>query len=316
MVNVSTPEPSLKTADGYDAFVANHPGQDLALASGVRYHYLDEGEGEPVVMLHGNPSWSYYYRNLVNELVPNGYRCVVPDHVGCGRSEKPGDDRYTYTLESRVNDLESLLDHLNLREDLTLVMHDWGGGVGSAFAARHPERVARLVVLNTAGFLLPASKSFPWALWFCRNTPLSAWFVRGLNGFCKGTARIGCKRRTMPPQVVDAYLRPYDSWANRVAIHRFVQDIPLRPTDRAYGLMSHTQDQLGTFAGLPVFIGWGLRDFVFDRHFLAEWQRRFPNAEVHAIPDAGHYTLEDAGDVLIPRIRDFLGRHPVSRPLD
>ena len=296
--------------DGYEEFLAKHPGHDLDLGGGLRYHYLDEGEGEPVVMVHGNPSWSFYYRRLAEALSPD-HRVIVPDHVGCGRSDKPGDDRYSYTLESRICDLEALLDHLKLDAGLTLVVHDWGGAVGLGFAARHPERIARLVILNTAAFHLPASKPFPWPLWACRNTPLSAWLVRGLNAFCRGTAAVGCKHHKMSPDVREGYLAPYDSWADRIAIHRFVQDIPLRPADRSYELVSFVQDRLKLFAETPTRIAWGLRDFVFDRHFLAEWVRRLPKSEVHRFPDAGHYILEDEAEQVVPLVRSFLAAHPV-----
>lgn len=302
-------------ADGYEEFVARHPGRDFALPSGVRLHYLDEGEGEPVVMLHGNPSWSFYYRKLAEALAPDGHRVVVPDHVGCGLSEKPGDDRYEYTLASRVDDLESLLDHLGLADGLTLVCHDWGGGIGMAFAARRPERVSRLVLLNTAAFHLPASKPFPWPLWVCRDTPVGAWVVRGLNAFCRGTAFIGCKQTRMSEDVKQAYIAPYGSWADRIAVHRFVQDIPLRPGDRSYDLVTFTQDRLSRFADTPTLIAWGMRDFVFDRHFLEEWERRLPQAEVHRFENAGHYVLEDAADQVVPLVRDFLARNPVLRPV-
>jgi cis-3-alkyl-4-acyloxetan-2-one decarboxylase len=299
-------------SDGYEDFLARHPGRDLDLGGGLNYHYLDEGDGEPVVMVHGNPTWSFYYRKLVEALSPD-HRVVVPDHIGCGRSDKPGDDRYEYALESRVRDLEALLDHLKLDAGLTLVMHDWGGAVAMAFAARHPERIARLVVLNTAAFHLPGAKAFPRALWICRNSLLGAWLVRGLNAFCRGTASIGCKHHPMPADVRAGYLAPYDSWANRIAVHRFVQDIPLRPGDRSYDLVSFTRDRLARFAETPMLIGWGLRDFVFDRHFLDEWTRRFPKAEVHEFPDCGHYILEDAGDEIIPLIQQFLAANPVLR---
>ena len=298
--------------DGYEDFIARHPGSDLKLGAGLNYHYLDEGEGEAVVMVHGNPSWSYYYRGLVEALSAD-HRVIAPDHIGCGRSDKPGDDRYTYTLESRVRDLETLLDHLKVDAGITLVVHDWGGMIGLAFAARHPERISRLVVLNTAAFHLPASKSFPWPLWICRDWPLGAWLVRGLNAFCRGTAWIGCKHHAMPAEVRAGYLAPYDSWANRIAIHRFVQDIPLRPGDSSYDLVTSTQNGLEKLSDTPMLIGWGMKDFVFDRHFLEEWQRRFPNAEVHRFPEAGHYVLEDESDRLIPLVRAFLAAHPVMR---
>jgi len=127
----------------------------------LKYHYLDEGQGEPVVMLHGNPSWSFYYRNLAKELRAD-YRVVVPDHIGCGLSDKPADSLYSFTFEQRVDDLETLLDHLDIKSNITLIVHDWGGMIGMTYASRYPERIARLVVLNSAAFHLPQSKKFPW----------------------------------------------------------------------------------------------------------------------------------------------------------
>src|SRR3954452_2796843 len=166
-------------SDALDAFLANHPGRDF-LRDGLRLHYLDEGEGEPVVMVHGNPTWSFYFRDLV-EAMNGSYRTIVPDHIGCGRSDKPDDSRYEYTLKSRVDDLEALLDHLEVDRGITLVLHDWGGMIGMAYAARHPERISRLVILNTGASPLPATKPFPWALRVCRDTRLGAGLVRGLN---------------------------------------------------------------------------------------------------------------------------------------
>jgi len=294
-----------------DEFVRAHPGRDLDLG-GLRYHYLDEGQGEPVVMLHGNPTWSFYYRRLV-EALNGSARTIVPDHIGCGLSDKPDDSKYEYTLDRRARDLEVLLDHLGVDRGITLVLHDWGGMIGMAYAARHPGRIARLIILNTAAFHLPASKPFPWPLWVCRDTPLGAWLVRGRNAFCRGAARVGCRRRPMPRAIRDAYLAPYDSWDHRIAVHRFVQDIPLKPGDRSFDAVTRAQSRLGLFADVPILIAWGMKDFVFDRHFLAEWARRFPRAEVHRFPEAGHYVLEDEGDRIIPLVRAFLAAHPALR---
>ncbi len=294
-----------------DSFLKAHPGRDLDLG-GLRYHDLDEGGGEPVVMVHGNPTWSFSYRKLVEALSPS-YRTLVPDHIGRGRSDKPRDARYDSTLERRVRDLEALLAHLGIDDGITLVVHDWGGMIGMTYAARHPERIARLVVLNTAAFHLPPSKPFPWPLRVCRDTPLGAWVVRGLNAFARGTARIGCAHHPMPRAVRDAYIAPYDSWEHRIAIHRFVQDIPLRPGDRCYHTVTEVQDRLHLLADVPVLIGWGMKDFVFDHHFVDEWVRRFPKAEVHEFPKAGHYVLEDEAEALVPLVRSFLVSHPIVR---
>ncbi len=272
---------------------------------GLRYHYLDEGSGPPVVMVHGNPSWSFYYRRLVSAL-KDRYHCIVPDHIGCGFSDKPGDDRYDYSLSRRVADLERLLDHLDIKEPLTLVLHDWGGMIGMTYAVRHPERIRRLVILNTAAFHLPQTKRFPLALRICRDTVLGALLVRGGNAFSRAASVVGCKRNPMSPALRSLYQLPYDSWQHRIATLRFVQDIPLSPGDRGYDLVSSTEAGLSRFATLPIQIIWGERDFVFDRHFLAEWERRFPAARVHRFADCGHYILEDAADEVIPLVSSFL----------
>src|SRR5260370_20611078 len=148
----------------------------------MRYHYLDEGAGEPVVMLHGNPTWSYYYRRLVLGL-REGYRIIVPDHIGCGLSDKPGDSRCHYSLASRVRDLETLLDHLRIDQKLTLVLHDWGGMIGMAYASRRPERIKRLIVLNTAAFHLPPAKPLPWPFRLFRLPILGPLLARRANRF-------------------------------------------------------------------------------------------------------------------------------------
>jgi len=274
---------------------------------GLRYHYLDEGSGEPVVMVHGNPSWSFYYRNLVLAL-RDRYRCIVPDHIGCGFSDKPGDDRYDYTLSRRVDDLERLLEHLGIDANITLVLHDWGGMIGMAYAVRHPGRIKRLVILNTAAFHLPKEKPFPLALRICRDTLLGTFLVRGFNAFSLAASFVGCKRNPMPAELRQAYRFPYDSWQNRIATLRFVQDIPLEPGDRNYDLVSGVDKGLESFRSLPMLICWGERDFVFDRHFLAQWEQRFPAAEVHRYPDGGHYILEDMKEEIIPLIARFLDR--------
>jgi len=273
--------------------------------AGHRMHYVDEGRGEPVVMVHGNPTWSFYYRGLILALKGH-FRAVAPDHIGCGFSDKPGDDRYDYTLARRVEDLETLLDRLDIRENINLVVHDWGGMIGMAFAARHPERIKRIVAMNTAAFPMPPQKTFPPALWLGRNTAMGALLIRGFNAFCRAAARVCCKRRPMPAEIRAAYLAPYDSWANRIAVLRFVQDIPLRRADRAYPLVKETAERLDRFAATPTLLCWGLRDFVFSAEFLEEWRRRLPHARTHVMADVGHYVLEDAPEEVLPRIRDFL----------
>ena len=275
--------------------------------NGLTQSYLDEGEGDPVVMLHGNPSWSYYWRHLVLGL-RDDYRCIVPDHIGMGLSDKPADADYGYTLRNRVQDLDRLLDHLGLGDNITLAVHDWGGMIGFGWALKHASRVKRLIILNTGAFPLPAAKPLPWQLNLGRNWRLGEWLIRGANAFAAGAANDGVVNK-LDPDVKRALLAPYDSWANRIATVRFVQDIPLREGDRAWDLVEDAGRRLPEFANRPAFIGWGLKDFVFDHHFLKGFEDALPRAEKQIYEDAGHYVLEDKYKVLVPRIRDFLDRN-------
>ncbi|MCW8858628.1 MAG: alpha/beta fold hydrolase [Deltaproteobacteria bacterium] len=297
-------------------FKAQYPFKSHFLdLNGLKYHYLDEGQGETLLMLHGNPSWSFYYRHLVRELRSN-YRLIVPDHIGCGLSDKPVDSQYSFTLEQRVDDLDSLIQYLGLKTKITLILHDWGGMIGMAWAARYPERIARLVIMNTAAFHLPADKKLPLALKLCRDTQLGAFLVQGLNLFARAAAFVGCKRKRMSAELRRIYCSPYDNWQHRVATLRFVQDIPLKPEDPGYALISQTEAALPQFSDRPVCICWGEKDFVFDRHFLNRWREYFPAAAVHRYQDCGHYILEDAKDDVIPVISQFLADNPLeSEPL-
>lgn len=285
---------------------------------GIAMSYLDEGprDGEVVVMLHGNPSWSYYWRTLVAGLADPAlrkqYRCIVPDHVGMGLSDKPDDSRYDYTLQSRVDDLEALLRHAGIDDatPVTLAVHDWGGMIGFGWALAHAAQVKRLVILNTAAFPMPAAKTMPWQIALGRDWRIGEWIVRGFNAFSAGASWLGVER-PMPAGVRRAYVAPYDGWANRIATIRFMQDIPLSPADRAWPLLEAAGKALPAFADRPAFIGWGLKDFVFDRHFLERFRADLPQAQVQAFEDAGHYVLEDRHELLVPAIRAFLDAHPL-----
>jgi len=241
------------------------------------------------------------------------YRTIVPDHIGMGLSDKPDESQYTYTLDKRVDDLAALVDHLALDQPLTLVLHDWGGMIGMALATRRPQAIGRIVVLNTAGFGLPPGKRMPWQLNLARSPLLGALLVRGLNAFCRGATR-DCVKTPLPADVRRAYIAPYDSWAHRLAVHRFIQDIPLRPADLAFATIAHVEKNLAQFQSRPMLICWGMQDFVFDIHFLNRWIELFPAAQVHRFADGGHYVLEDAGTRIIPLIQQFLATCPPEVP--
>lgn len=277
---------------------------------GLGYHYLDQGTGDPVVMLHGNPTWSFYFRSLVTRLSPE-YRTIVPDHMGCGLSEKPESDEYDFRLESRVRDLERLLDHLRVTRNITLVVHDWGGMIGLVYALRHPERISRMVIFNTAGFLPPKRKGLPLRLRIVRDfRAFAAPAVLGFNLFARAALWMAPRKR-LPKVVRDGLTAPYDRPANRLATLRFVQDIPLSPGDPSYALVRHVDLNLRRLAAVPKLILWGRHDFVFDMDYYAEWARRCPEAERHLFEDGGHYLLEDRPEAAGRRIKDFLKKHEI-----
>jgi cis-3-alkyl-4-acyloxetan-2-one decarboxylase len=278
--------------------------------NGLRYHYLDEGSGEPVLLVHGNPTWSFYFRVLIKALSVR-YRVIAPDHIGCGLSDKPGLDRYDYRLKSRSDDLADLITRLELKDKLTLVLHDWGGAIGLAAALRRPEQIGRLIIFNTAAFLPPRGKKLPWRLRVIRNIRgIAQPAVQGANLFVRAALRMAPRRR-LPRAVRAGLAAPYNCWHNRIATLMFVRDIPLGKTDPSYELVRIVDENLHKFSRLPVLICWGAHDFVFDADYLREWRRRFPEAEVHTLPDAGHYLLEDAPGRILPLVNGFLQRHPL-----
>ncbi len=271
----------------------------LALGD-VRYHYLDEGQGRPLLMVHGNPTWSFYWRRLVKAF-RDRYRVVVPDHVGCGLSDKPAD--YPYRLERHIENLAQLIRHLDLR-DVTLLVHDWGGAIGLGAALRMPDRFARLVLFNTGAFPPPY---FPWRIRVCRTPVLGALAVRGLNLFSRAALRMATAR----PGGLSADARaglpaPYDSWSHRIAVHRFVQDIPATPRHPTWRVLQDLEAGLKQLADRPVAIMWGMRDWCFTEVCLRRFEAVFPHAQVHRFEDAGHYVVEDACEEILPRLEAFL----------
>ena len=271
---------------------------------GLKYHYLDEGKGEAIVLVHGNPTWSFYYRDLVKALRPD-YRIIAVDHIGMGLSDKPDDRRYPYTSERRLKDLSILIDHLGLKH-FTILGHDWGGMISTAYAAFNPEKIDAMIMFNTAGFIWPVNKKLPLALFMARIPFLSALWIRGLNGFALGAVYIGMKRKRMPKEVARGLLFPYGSWKDRIAIHRFIQDIPVRPRDPGYQLGLLMESRFKLLRGVPKLFCWGLKDFIFDEKMLNEFVRHFPDAEVHRFSDAGHYVVEDAAEDIIPIVEKFI----------
>jgi haloalkane dehalogenase len=268
----------------------------------ARLSYLDEGprSEEAVLLVHGNPTWSFYYREAVRVLVAAGLRCVAPDHVGMGLSDKPQD--HPYRLETHIENLAGLVASLGLKR-VHLVVHDWGGAIGFGWAARHPEIIGRIVILNTAAFPSPW---MPLRIRLCRAPMIGEALVRGLNGFAWPATWMAVNRTPLDPAVKRGYLFPYDSWKNRIGVARFVADIPMRPEHPTMKTLEQVAAGLGKFRDHSIKIIWGGADFCFNDWFFHRWQEIFPQAQTRYLPDAGHYVLEDAGMEARSEIAGFL----------
>ncbi|OAM91183.1 alpha/beta hydrolase [Termitidicoccus mucosus] len=271
---------------------------------GARMSYLDEGPRdttEAVLMLHGNPTWSFFYRDLIRDLAP-AHRCIAPDHIGMGLSEKP--ENYPYTLATRIADIEALVDALGLTR-IHLVVHDWGGAIGFGLATRRPGLVGRIAIMNTAAF---PDTHIPGRIALCRGGRLGKFIVRGLNGFAGPATWMAMHRRRLTRDEKRGYLYPYRSWANRVAVHQFVRDIPLEIDHPSRPVLEDIEEKLPLLAGPehPKLLIWGKRDFCFNKHFLKRWRKIYPDALIVRFKDAGHYLLDDGGEEVRVRIATFL----------
>ncbi len=275
---------------------------------GHRCHYLDEGAGPVLLLVHGNPTWSFYWRELVRAW-RDRYRVVAVDLIGCGLSDKPPVAQYSYRLGQRIADVRQLVETLDLR-NVTLVAHDWGGGIGMGAAVTAPERFSRFVLMNTAAF---RSERCPWQIRACHVPGFGQVAIQGLNLFVRAALRMTvCRHDRMTPAVKAGYLAPYDSWQNRVGVYRFVRDIPLTPNHPSYQTLVEVERGLAQFRQHPVCLIWGMRDWCFSPEFLERFLEFFPQAEVHRLADAGHYVVEDAYEQIGPLVERFLEKHPCA----
>ncbi len=272
---------------------------------GLRYHYLDEGAGPALLLVHGNPTWSFMWREIVRAL-RGKFRLIVPDHIGCGLSDKPISSAiFLPAGPPRRADLGRLIEHLNLQR-ITLVAHDWGGAIGMGAAVAAPQRFQRFVLMNTAAFLAPRC---PFRIRLCHLPLIGQLGVQGMNLFARmALDQAVAKHDRMTPAIRAGMIAPYDCWANRVAVYRFVCDIPLRPSHPTYQTILDIEKGLAQFSRHPVCLIWGMQDWCFTPWFLDRFLDFFPDAGVHRLPDAAHYVVEDAYEQIIPIMEEFVTR--------
>ena len=275
---------------------------------GQQMHYVDEGAGPPIVMVHGNPSWSYLYRRLISALSPK-FRCLAPDHIGMGLSSRPDDDAYPFYLYKRVEDFTGFLDHLALSAPVHLVVHDWGGPIGLSWAVENPDKVASVTLMNTALAVPLAGRkrlSLRLAL-FKRLGPFGSFLAQKTRAFTQGVARFGVVK-PLPKLVEEGFLAPYQTSADRLAVTKFVEDIPLNSGHPSSMFLERTNQAMNNWEK-PTAIIWGLRDFVFHRDFYLDWKKRLSHSVSLVLPTAGHYLLEDEPFKIINFVERFINEH-------
>ncbi len=276
-------------------------------------HYIDEqpsraSENNPpetCLFVHGNPTWSFHWRQLVTAL-RSRYRCIAVDHVGCGLSEMPN---RLFTLDDRIDDLCALIESLQL-DRITLIAQDWGGAIGLGAMLRLRERLNRIVLLNTGAF---PPRYIPWRIRVCRGPLLGRFAVQAGNLFSLAALRMTLARRAnLDSAVAAGYLAPYDSWSNRRAVYGFVRDIPTKTTDKTWQTLTQIEHDLPSLASLPICLVWGMRDWCFRPDCLDRFLKAWPQAETHRLADVGHWVLEDAPVESIAIVEKFLASQPAA----
>ncbi len=265
----------------------------------VRMHYVEQGDPQAeqtVLCVHGNPTWSFTFRQVLQQ-VGSHARVIAVDHIGCGLSDKP--QRYSYTLQRHVGNLARLIEQLDLKR-VTLLVHDWGGAIGVGAALKALARVDKFVLLNTALFPPPY---IPWRIAACRLPGFGPFAMRRLNLFARAALTMTLNRLpTLPPAVAAGLLAPYHDWNSRVAIARFVQDIPRRKSQATWQLLSSIEQSSELFADRPMRIVWGMKDWCFRVECLDRLTQLFPQAQVQRLEDVGHYVMEEAAGEVIQEV--------------
>ncbi|MEM3087246.1 MAG: alpha/beta fold hydrolase [Halobacteria archaeon] len=278
------------------------------IGAGLQMHYVDEGKGEPILFLHGNPTWSFLYRNILPSVVGAGFRAIAPDYIGFGRSDKRGPRWTDYTIHGHIADLTALADRLDLR-DVTVVVHDWGGPIGLGWAAGHLDRVKRLVILNTWAFKPHAKAKIPPFLAMLRE-PKGEGMVLNQNFFVEVLLPGGIASKQRVKEVMDAYRAPFPTPESRAGVLAFPRLIPMASGEEAWPVIVKVDDSLGKIADRPALILWGGRDLVFPVSVAERFQERLPSAKKVVFPEAGHFLQEDVPEGIAKEMVAFLRSTP------
>ncbi|MCB2222884.1 MAG: alpha/beta fold hydrolase [Actinobacteria bacterium] len=263
---------------------------------GLRLHYVDEGDGPPVMLFHGEPTWSYLYRKVIDALLAAGYRAIAPDLPGFGRSDKPA-DRSWYTYDRHVAAMAAAAEHLGL-EGAAAVVQDWGGPIGLRLAVEHPERFSRLSILNTALFTGSGRMSEGFLAWRA--------FVEQVEVLPVGTIMRRSMARPWPDDVLAAYEAPFPGPEYLAGAHRFPLIVPTSPDDAGAAAMAATLEALGRW-DRPAQVLFSTGDPIFPTRVGERLAAHIPGAGLlQTIEGAGHFLQEDAGEEVGAALVAFL----------
>ena len=274
----------------------------LATPAG-RLHYVDEGQGSVIVMIHGNPTWSFMYRKLIKQLRPY-HRCVAMDHLGFGLSDKPGD--WSYTPEDHTANLSALIEHLKL-DGITLMVQDWGGPLGLAYATQHPEKIARIIIMNTWAWPVNHDPHYI-AFSSFMGGPIGRMLIRRYNFFTKTLMRqIYGDKEKLTDSIHSHYLQALASPDERKGCYVFPRQI-LQSTN----WLTQVWHDISKLKDKPVLIAWGMKDVAFREKELKKWEKTFPSALSIRLDSVGHFVPEEAPDELYDVIATVLQDNPPS----
>ena len=311
----------------YDSHYLALGSQQASGGAQVRLHYIDEGprgvspelaphqpnsdrsdtsgvqhQASSILCVHGNPTWSFYYRSIVDRFSATN-RVVAVDHIGCGMSDKP--PQYAYTLQQHTDNLVALIDAIDMQR-IVMVVHDWGGAIGLGAALRRLDRMAGLVVLNTGAFPPPY---VPLRIAACRLPWIGSFAMRHLNAFARAATVMAIDRLPrLETNVRDGLLAPYDTAAHRVGIDGFVKDIPMSKTHPTFATLKKLESDLPKLGRLPIRLVWGMKDWCFTPECLRRFKEAWPNASVRELRDVGHYVMEEAAEEVAEELAGLIGR--------
>lgn len=286
------------------------PSRLVDVDGGVRQAVVDEGPRDApltFVCLHGNPTWGFLYRDFIRGLSAR-HRVVVPDHVGFGRSDKPRDLSY-YSLPRHARNLTRTLDALDVR-NAVLVVQDWGGPIGMAWATAHPDRVKGAVVMNSWAFVREGGLDLPWLFKALVRDDSSRTRVIERNFFTEVLLRRMGTRRPLDPRVLDAYRSAHPEPEDRWGIWAFPRMIP-EPHDTghpSWRVLANLESNLASLRDTPALLVWAKKDPAFREAQLERWRRVFPHAEGPHVLEAKHYMQEDVGDAIVGNVQDWAAR--------